>query len=246
MKNKKIVLIILASTITVVFFLISNNLDNSSNKLISSKNIDNQQKDENQITFTANGEVISIIDNSIEIGYTKEIIAHNIILNKDVTIISCDTKDAIQTKDIEKGDLIWVVGNINNSKNDNKEIEAHKVVVYKKEDAEEKMRDELIGKDFIFTSICYKDINENGEGYIIGNIILNEENYEVDNYLVKIAAYIKLKVTANTNTYLGRIIHLQDNYGYPLNEMVDITLDKPITDIKNITSIVTTAEFIAD
>lgn len=205
-------------------------------KLINSSNISGEIN-----TYTEESSIIQNINNdNIEVGYNKDILTSTIKVTENTKIIDYITGNTLQLSDLKQGDCAYIKGNEIEKINDMKKIEAQEIQIYKKEYAISKIQNRYKEKTIIDEGggIEYKNIDNNGNGYIIYEVYLDEGN--------RFNYYLKLQVTNSTETYLGWGTHIQSNYGYIEHEMAKITLDNPITDIENINSKVIMIEYIAD
>lgn len=207
------------------------NLDYSS----TYDNVNNMNNTINTYT-TVKGIVENITDNGFEISYEKNNVTNTIILNEKTEIKEYIGNANKNLEDIKIGDSVYIEGNIIETESKIETVEATKIQFYKKEDLkkfiEENFKD---GYRIDGYSIINTNINSSGEGYIIVELAL-------DNFIYP----IKLNVNSKTETYLGMGRHIENNYGYILHEMCDITLENKIKDIDNMTGYVKMIEYIAD
>ena len=192
---------------------------------------------ENPITnVTESGVIKNISDGKIEIGLDENYSTYIVELQNTTYIKDYEKNETIDKSKLQVGDIIYVEGIKEENSNGLSTIKASNIEKCSKGKVKSEVQKYLLNTYRVDTTgIEYKNVNSNGNGYIVTSYTYDKFKYP-----------IKLYVDSNTETYLGMGYHVQDNYGYVLHEMCDITLDTKITDIDNIKGKVKIIEYIAD
>ena len=180
------------------------------------------------------GQIESVEKSVIKLGYLEKFDLYELYTDEFTEIVDINTKNSISLADLEKGDLVYLVGDIIESgeKNEIVKYKPHRMFVLKREDAEAKAKKEIIGKKELGGSTIYQNIDKDGNGYIIYDVYTyHYYDDEDDDFYAYFPCYIKLNVTEKTKIWYGG-----KDYLSPMGAI--IWLDSPITDLTKTTSVV--------